>query len=89
MAYCPSHITYNITHTYTHAHAHTHSLSCTVQVFICHDNDTGRELAVKAINVDHIDHAGPSHNSREMLKVHICIHCAVVGDDPYHLVFVW
>ena len=39
------------------------------QVFICHDHDTGRELAVKAVNVDHIDHAGPSHNSREMIKV--------------------
>ena len=51
------------------SHTHTHTLSCAVQVFICHDNDTGRELAVKAVNVDHIDHAGPSHNSREMLKV--------------------
>ena len=56
-------------HHCTHTHTHTLSLSCTVQVFICHDNDTGRELAVKAVNVDHIDHAGPSHNSREMLKV--------------------
>jgi len=38
------------------------------QVFICHDLDTGRELAVKVIDINHIDHAIPSSDSLHMQR---------------------
>lgn len=40
-----------------------------VQVYLCHDNDTGRELAVKVVDIDHIDHAAPSNDSFQMQRV--------------------
>ena len=40
-----------------------------VQVYLCHDHDTGRELAVKVVDIDHIDHAAPSTDSLHMQRV--------------------
>lgn len=38
------------------------------QVFICHDLETGRELGVKVIDLDHVDHALPSTDSLQMQR---------------------
>ncbi|KAL5489206.1 hypothetical protein EMCRGX_G018273 [Ephydatia muelleri] len=38
------------------------------QVFICHDQDTGRELAVKMVDIDHIDHGQPTTESLHMQR---------------------
>ena len=49
-----------------------HDLVTTLtQVFICHDLDTGRELAVKVIDINHIDHAVPSSDSLHMQRVSV------------------
>ena len=39
------------------------------QVFICHDQDTGRELAVKMVDIDHIDHGQATTESLHMQRV--------------------
>jgi len=39
------------------------------QVFLCHDHDTGRELAVKVVDIEHIDHMGPTNDSVRMQRV--------------------
>ena len=44
-------------------------LCIVVQVYLCHDLDTGRELAVKVVDIDHIDHAAPSTDSLHMQRV--------------------
>ncbi len=44
------------------------------QVFICHDLDTGRELAVKVVDIDHIDHSTPSSEATHMQKVRHTLH---------------
>lgn len=51
------------------------------QVFICHDLDTGRELAVKVIDINHIDHAIPSSDSLHMQRVSINITAGLAGVD--------
>lgn len=54
----------------SYSFAFSYSLkSLLLQVFICHDLDTGRELAVKVIGIDHIDHATPSSDSMHMQRV--------------------
>ena len=54
---------------YTLSFTFPYSLQSLLQVFICHDLDTGRELAVKVIGIDHIDHATPSSDSMHMQRV--------------------
>ncbi len=46
---------------------------------MCHDHDTGRELAVKVVDIDHIDHSTPTTDSWHMQRVRMCVCMCVCG----------
>ena len=47
-----------------------------VQVFVCHDSDTGMEMAVKVIDINHIDLRPHNLEAKRMQTVSIPCPCA-------------
>ena len=53
------------------------SLCVCMQVFICHDSDTGMEMAVKAIDINHIDLRPHNIEAKRMQTVSSSLHASI------------